>query len=59
MTSEEIGKWLAFDELEPIGQDWDRTRQAISYLLMPHGQKEPLPYLRPALPEHQDAEGSQ
>lgn len=55
----EIGKWLAFDEIEPIGQDWDRTRQAVSYLLMPHGQKEPLSVLRPDPPQREDAEGDE
>lgn len=59
MTSVEIGKWLAFDEIEPIGQDWDRTRQAVSYLLMPHGQKEPLSVLRPDPPQREDAEGDE
>lgn len=25
MSSAEIGQWLAFDAIEPIGRDWERT----------------------------------
>lgn len=59
MTAEQIGTWLAFDALEPIGQDWDRTRQAVSYLLLPHGHKEPIQYFRPDSPQREDAERGQ
>lgn len=31
MTSQEIGKWLAFDDIEPIGRDWERTCKHINY----------------------------
>lgn len=57
MTSAEIGGWLAFDAIEPIGRDWERTRLATTYAL---GTKKPLEeqHFRPeaALAEDEDAE---
>lgn len=29
MTWQEIREWLAFDELEPIGREWERTGTAV------------------------------
>lgn len=43
MTSAEIGKWLLFDDLEPIGRDWQRTRQLINWT---------ADLKRPLQPEH-------
>lgn len=53
-----MGQWLAYDAMEPIGQSWEMARQVVSYLLMPHGQKEPLPHLRPVPPEANDGDDS-
>lgn len=53
MTSAQIGTWLAFDELEPIGRDWERSRLQTSYTA--EGLKEPLrpEHFGPA-PVHED-----
>lgn len=57
MTSQQIGQWLAFDAIEPIGRDWERTRLATTYAI---GTKKPLEeqHFRPeaALAEDEDAE---
>lgn len=40
MTSQQIGQWLAFDAIEPIGRDWERTGMQTSFQCVQAGGKE-------------------